>query len=402
MSLSELLGRMSDDAETLRRLVLVPNTDNISPIYLAYDASTRSSHQGAIESALERVDNDLKAFSAYAWDINDIEHTLRRRRAKLHNCLQPAAALPVEVVQRILLRAVEPYEHPLYYVSQSPITFSQVCSVWRRAAQSYPLIWTVIRVKNGGRGHYEQHALYSRGLPLELQELKPRPTELKSKDDQKRIIALHTELSGPELHEFGMEYPKFWRDKGVMDCPSIQRLCLFNDGQDIDINFDFLHQFPSLCHLSLCRIFFQRTPQLAGIKSLKLRDVNILDTQFFDLMDACNNLEELALSFVLICRGSSDIPSTWRWMAPLHTLSLEMQGDGMNDTRICLWLAHYNLTNLKVFKFHSPLSGRSSDAVCWDFPDVSKDDHYHTAFPECLRLVRSLVSRYLKDIPPRI
>ena len=62
-----------------------------------------------------RADSDFEAVSAHVRNINDIKHSLHQWPVKLHNFLQPVAALPVEVLQKILLYAVAPHKRYVYH-----------------------------------------------------------------------------------------------------------------------------------------------------------------------------------------------------------------------------------------------------------------------------------------------
>ncbi|KAF8335300.1 uncharacterized protein EI90DRAFT_3120283 [Cantharellus anzutake] len=149
---------------------------------------------------LECMDADYKSIDALSQKLSTIKHTLRRWRTRLRNFLQPMAALPMEVLQRIFLYAVQPreYDYNFKYLP-SPITLSEVSSTWRHAAQSYPPIWTVVQLEPCDHRSYAPYARYSGSLSLELHQWKqayecPRIARLEDADVQGQITTLSLPL----------------------------------------------------------------------------------------------------------------------------------------------------------------------------------------------------------------
>ncbi|KAF8326551.1 uncharacterized protein EI90DRAFT_1907170 [Cantharellus anzutake] len=180
------------------------------------------------------MDTDYESIYALAQQIGTIERSLR---AIFQNFLQPVAALPMEVLQQIFLYAIQPGEylgHINHEYLPSSITLSQVCSAWRQAAQSYPLIWTVVRLEPCSHASYAPYARYSKGLPLEVHGRKlvnVNITGLESADTQSRITTLYLPVDLEDrLKASSSDGATFWEERGVLDWRSIERLTLLAPG----------------------------------------------------------------------------------------------------------------------------------------------------------------------------
>ncbi|KAF8329713.1 uncharacterized protein EI90DRAFT_1337524 [Cantharellus anzutake] len=317
---------MSNDANSLHQYVLGYDITTFAPVHLTYNTATRHSSRRTIEDTLEHMDADYESIYELSQKLSTIEHTLRRRRAILHNFLQPVAALPMEVLQRIFLYAVRPREHfdDLEYFL-SPITLSEVCSTWRHTAQSYPPIWTVVQLEPCEQRSYAPYARYSGSLSLELHQQKhnyglPRIAGLEGADVRDRITTLSLPLDSSDdwWTKFGRY---FWKYKGVPNHKSIERLALLanNDVEDSAYSYP-LTFLPSLRHLFLETMFVPlSTTQLANLVTLVVRCVKIDSSTFTGFIGACDSIQELTLDLVNIkCDEDDDIVS----IPSLHTLSV--------------------------------------------------------------------------------
>ncbi|KAF8326022.1 uncharacterized protein EI90DRAFT_3291503 [Cantharellus anzutake] len=297
---------MSNDADALQRYVLDYEICAAAPVYRSYNPTARNSSRKAIEDALKRMDADYESIYEFSQKITTVERALRRRRTTLRNFLQPVAALPMEILQRIFRYAVQRKEDTYCKYLPSPITLSQVCSAWRHAAQSYPRIWTIVQMELCGHCSYAPYARYSRGLPLEIHERRRRDMHermvgLKSADVRDRITA----LSLPLEREDDMDAAfcgDFWEMRGVSR-ESIERLTLFAPYtvDDPSAYGDALTKLSSLRHLFLENIFIPlSTTQLETLVTLTLYGVDVSCREFMDFIDACENIQELALDDVTL------------------------------------------------------------------------------------------------------
>ncbi|KAF8329715.1 uncharacterized protein EI90DRAFT_3061654, partial [Cantharellus anzutake] len=306
------------------------------------------------------MDADYESIHAPSQKLSTIEHTLRRRRARLHNFLQPVAALPMEVLQRIFLDAVQPREYFEFKYLPSPVTLSEVCSTWRHAAQSYPPIWTVIRLEPCEHRSYAPYARCSGSLSLELHQRKqsynrPRIAGLEGADVQDRITALSLPLDRSD--EWHAPFGDFWKSKRVPNHESIERLAL-HANYDVEYSgYSYpLAFFPSLRHLSLENIFVQvqlSTTQLENLVTLVVCCVQIDSSEFTEFVKACVNIQELTLDQVHINRDEDDgivsIPS-------LHTLSLIYPNAG--------FFACYRVPRLQYFTLQDDIRSYPSEYLC--------------------------------------
>ncbi|KAF8325257.1 uncharacterized protein EI90DRAFT_3129086 [Cantharellus anzutake] len=366
-----LLHRMSHDANTLQQYILNHEISTVSPVHLAYDVTVRNASRRIIEDSLECMDTDYRSIYELSQKINIIEHTLRQRRAVLRNFLRPVAALPVEVLQRIFLYAIQPNTYFGHEYLPSPVTLSQVCSTWRHAAQSYPPIWTVVRLDPCDHRSYAPYARYSKGLSLELHERnqiykRERVAGLESPDVQDRIAALSLSLVGEDTWE-GSSPHDFWRDRGVFNCESIERLALFAtyDVDDRPFYSEALTHLTSLRHLSLENIFMLlSTTQLSNLVTLTLSRVHPDGLMFSDFISACANVQELTLDRSYIWHAHDAVVQVS--IPSLHSLSICHL-----NFAIARFLALYSMPHLQYFS----LSVDSS----WDNDlDIINDNSYET------------------------
>ncbi|KAF8329714.1 uncharacterized protein EI90DRAFT_3061651 [Cantharellus anzutake] len=305
------------------------------------------------------MDAEYESIYELSQKLSTIEHTLRRRRARLHNFLQPVAALPMEVLQRIFLDAIQPREYFEFGYLPSPITLSEVCSTWRHAAQSYPPIWTVVRLEPCDHRSYSFYARCSGSLSLELHQRKQdynrtRIAGLEGADVQDRITALSLPLDQTDdwYAQFG---DHFWKSKGVPNPESIERLALLaTHGVDGSAYSDPLRYLPSLRHLSLDNIFVPlSTTQLANLVTLVVRYVEIDSSEFTEFIEACDNIRELTLDQVDIkCDEDDGIVS----IPSLHTLSLIRPNAGFFDG--------YRVPQLQYFTLRDDIRSYSPAYLC--------------------------------------
>ncbi|KAF8333927.1 uncharacterized protein EI90DRAFT_3015018 [Cantharellus anzutake] len=388
---TELFYRMSNDANILQRYVLGYEIGTAAPIYLIYNTAARNSSRRMIEDALERMDADYELVHEFSQKISRIERTLRRRRAILHNFLEPVAALPMEVLQRIFLHAIQPKEYVGGKHLPSPITLSQVCSTWRRAAQSYPQLWTVVRLELCNHYSYVPYARYSKGLPLELHE--PRKHSrvsmmrgLGSDEVQGRITALSLPLDREDDWDAIIvdDSSDFWEERGVFNCESIERLALFaiRDEEDAHLYTEALAHLPSLRHLSLDNTFvLLSTTQLANLVTLTVSNAYIGSPELVKFINACQNIQELTLDRIHILWDKDEAITRQGSITFLHTLSV-----GYLNHSAARFLASYEMPQLHNFAL-SLTDNKENDY--WDSIDVTSGDG-HNLKP--LRMVRDFIA----------
>ncbi|KAF8333967.1 uncharacterized protein EI90DRAFT_3121342 [Cantharellus anzutake] len=375
---------MSNDADTLQRYV---DCEIIAaePVYRTYNPTARNLSRRAIKDALERIDADCKSVHEFIQKVSTIEHTLRCRRATLHNFLQPVAAIPMEVLQRIFLYAVRqkkghhyggclPSPTTNHYGGclPSPITLSRVCSTWRHAAQSYPQLWTLVRLEPFCPS-YAPYVRHSQGLSLEIHEqeggyMDGRKGALRSAGVRGQITAVSLLVGQHRRRPLSDD---FWEENGMSN-ESIERLTLVAPLHVIDPH-DYgiiLTRLPSLRHLFLQKFFIPLPTQLAKLVTLTLFHVDVDGLEFIDFINACSNIQELTLDEVSI---------NWRHnftnqqLTSLHTLSVRYPLDTASPFDC------YRMPNLQYFTLSFPHTWNRNRDIMNDnlsFYEVLDNHHY--------------------------
>ncbi|KAF8329969.1 uncharacterized protein EI90DRAFT_3016928 [Cantharellus anzutake] len=295
--------------------------------------------------------------SEFIQKLTTIEHALQYQHATLGNFLQPVATIPVEVLQRISLYAIQDkkdFDENSQHFS-SPIALSQVSSTWRHAAQSCP-------------GICAPHIHYSKGLPLEVCEgthhlMHRGIVGLESPDVQSRITALSLVLE--RLHGVVGD---FWEDKGVLH-GSIERLTLWVPySAEHDYAYqEVLSHLPLLHHLTISGGFIPlSTTPSANLSTLALINLFVGRQEFTWLLGVCKNLQELTLDRVTIY-GSGNITSSQGLIPSLHTLSIHYP----NPTTAFLFKG-YRAPHVQHFALSFPPTW---DDFAWGSDNVNPADY---------------------------
>ncbi|KAF8333928.1 uncharacterized protein EI90DRAFT_487260 [Cantharellus anzutake] len=326
LEVENLLSRISKDAHTLRghfqpNSTMMPDDYPFS-LFTVYNPSDRHSQREAALQFLGHLDAHYEIVFGFLKIIQEVEATLRIRRARLRTSLQPVAAMPIEVLQMIFRFAIRSTRRrPLEYIE--PLALSQVCPTWRRAAQSCPSLWTIIRDTHGKRlGPSNPYILYSKDLPLHLDTRGPStvkdPTLLLRNTDAKRVISHHHRIQHNENDEHQVASPR------IGDCENLRQLELCVDPYFDGVTPHGLHKLREIRSLALSGIDIGCVPAtLPYLSTFKFSlSLDMTPRRMLQLYQVSRGVEHLHLSVKVSMRRE---PPTVIIFEKLHTLELGLR-----------------------------------------------------------------------------
>ncbi|KAF8329708.1 uncharacterized protein EI90DRAFT_3152948 [Cantharellus anzutake] len=248
--LQDILPRVSADVETLGDYVRATTAAEITPLYCLHGPPVRRSHRASVMEALGKVDVDYDEILKQLGELKAIEAKFRVWCARLRTSLQPVAAVPTEVLQRIFYFSVRRANFSQRTCADA-LVLSQVCSTWRHAAHSVASIWAIIPGHCGVLDPQNPYILYSRDKPLHL-DLYPREWEDKKTPMQhERIRSLHLPI-GSDVR---------LSDVRLSDYSKLHHLELCSSAKHSPINFRPLSELQEIRSLSLSNVSLFHIPQ---------------------------------------------------------------------------------------------------------------------------------------------